>query len=389
MLLLFLLSFNLLSLLIQCCCSILLSFNLLSLLIQCCCSVLLPFNHLSLLTPCCYSVLFPFNLLSLLIPCCCSVLLPFNRLSLIIPCRCPVWFPLNHISLLISCCCSFFLFPFNYISFHIPGCFSVFLFPFTLLFLFTSILILDCFVPLYFSFFWYSLLPCLIPFNVSFSSYTLLLLCLLGPLLKFILFLLSLPLLLLPVISVTPCCCSDLFHFTIFLFLFPTALHCFPLLFFLFIFNAAALSSCPLYLPFSSYSMLLLCLLVPFTCPSLLIPCCCSVFLFHFNLIYLFLFLSPAADPLSSPFSSYPMLLICLLVGFNLSLCIHCCCSIVLFPFNLISLIPCYCSVKLFPFNLLSSLLTSAVLSSALSSRRHFIFCFFVSFAAAMLSYSP
>ena len=169
-------------------------------------------------------------------------------------------------------------------------------------------------------------------------------------------------------VSFTPCCCSDLFHFTTLSLFIP---HCSALF------------------PFTFLSLHIQCccsvFLSPFTCPSLLIPCCCSVFLFHFNLIYLFLFLSPAADPLSSPFSSYPMLLICLLVWFNLSLCIHCCCSIVLFPFNLISLIPCYCSVKLFPFNLLSSLLTSAVLSS----RRHFIFCFFVSFAAAMMSYSP
>ena len=139
-------------------------FPLLSLRNPCFCSVFLsplPCFHLF---PMLLFVLFPITLLS---PCspCCSALFPFTCLSLHTPCGCQVFFSSFLIFFLLSllllclldplyssfsyypCCCFVFLIPFTFLSICIPCCSA--LCPFTLLFSY-SMLLLCLLVPLLF-----------------------------------------------------------------------------------------------------------------------------------------------------------------------------------------------------------------------------------------------
>ena len=119
-------------------------------------------------------------------------------------------------------------------------------------------------------------------------------------------------------------------HLLLFLFVFPAALPCFTLHFFL-LQSMLLLCFVSLYFSFSYYPcccfsvflfpLLLFLFVFPAALPCSLYsslsynPCCCSVFLFHFTLLYL---ITPAALSSCSLYSSlsyYP-----------------CCCSVFLFP---------------------------------------------------------
>ena len=282
---------------------------------------------------------------------------------------------------------------------------------------------------------------CLISLYFSFSLYSMLLLCLLVPL-YFIFSYFQCCFLLFPnlfslISNAAALCCFQLLFF---LLVFPSALPHFPLIVFLFIFKADVLSSCspfptffllsllmpclldPLYSSFSLYYMLhclvsiysslfifhgtalssgspllFFILLSPaflsscFLCSSLsYYPCCCSVFLFPFSLLF-FLWLSLLLLCLLVHFSLLFflwlfLLLLCLLVPFvllylitpvaALSTCslflyssfsdYSCCCTVFLFPFSLLFflLLPLLLLCLLLPFVLLYRITAAAALSS-------------------------
>ena len=195
---------------------------------------------------------------------------------------------------------------------------------------------------------------CLISLYFSFSLYSMLLLCLLVPLYSifsyfqccFLLF----PNLFSLISNAAALCCFQLLFF---LHVFPSALPHFPLIVFLFIFHADVLSSCSPFPIFFLLSLLMPCLHDPFTLLSHCVTCCTALcpftLLFSYSMVLLCL-LVPLYSSLSYyplllsivslyfHFSSYFMLLLCLLVPLYSVFSYFQCCFL-LFP-KLFPLIP-------------------------------------------------
>ena len=150
---------------------------------------------------------------------------------------------------------------------------------------------------------------CLISLYFSFSLYSMLLLCLLVPLYSifsyfqccFLLF----PNLFSLISNAAALCCFQLLFF---LHVFPSALPHFPLIVFLFIFHADVLSSCSPFPIFFLLSLLMPCLHDPFTLLSHCVTCCTALcpftLLFSYSMVLLCLLV-----PLYSSLSYYPLLL--------------------------------------------------------------------------------
>ena len=196
---------------------------------------------------------------------------------------------------------------------------------------------------------------CLISLYFSFSLYSMLLLCLLVPLYSifsyfqccFLLF----PNLFSLISNAAALCCFQLLFF---LLVFPSALPHFPLIVFLIIFKADVLSSCSPFPIVFLLSLLMPCLLTPFTLLSLCITCCTALcpftLLFSYSMVLLCLLV-----PLNSSLSYYPRLFF-LLVPFVLLYRITpaaALSSCSLFLYSFFSDYSCCCTVFLFPFSLL------------------------------------